>query len=822
MNALSRLVSVSTFMAFATAFSSLFAEPVRILEQPHSVIAVENCTARFTAIAAGDRTAYQWLRDGLPIDGATNSELVLLHVSLQDNGASFQVHVWNGENFLASSNAILNVILDTPPPPAFKAIYAGPASNTLLLTFDAPCGGLNPTYAEDIFSYLLSEGGIWSAQLQGLGDMVLLTTTPLAPDVMQWLRIDNVVDSTNVNFYPVSLRCPVRILEQPRDHVVILGQQVTLSATAYSFYTNVTYQWEWRDALAPSFTTVTGATQATYRFYPYTCAQSGEYRCRIATGECVTYSDSAWVDVFCDCDPPRVVGVTALTSLEGLLISFTEGVTPGTATDIFNYEIAGLEVLGAELREPYRVFLRTSPQTPGQLYTLMVNGVTDYGDASCGANEVHSTMNFRAPLFVPGLVRCDIWTNIWSGSVWDLMYNARFPNSPDRVEYLNAFELPRFRDDWYGARLSALLVPQRDAEYRFFIPTSGDARFTLSKDEDLNVNFPSPYYRTGRPRDFSVSTVSRTLVAGEKYAVELLIVPGDFPDHGAVAWQASFGVNPQQPIPGTYLGAFADTLATSLEIVEQPTDFTSEVDCKAAFSVRAEAQPAVPISYQWQRDGEDIPGANDPIYRTDFLAPVDNNAAFRCRVFAPGTNVTSDAAVLSLGGDVAMPAAEGAFAITSNQVRLIFNHPVFPGGLDTYRFEPPLNVLNTESFPFDPSLTILSPHVILTTDVVAPGVAYKLIVNEIFDMSGNTVTTPTTVDVHVATAADLQAWRSGNKLIVHWPRAELGLLQSAASPAGPWVDLPDARTPFIVDAIGDWCSDTVRQPHRFFRLRYDP
>ena len=65
-------------------------------------------------------------------------------------------------------------------------------------------------------------------------------------------------------------------------------------------------------------------------------------------------------------------------------------------------------------------------------------------------------------------------------------------------------------------------------------------------------------------------------------------------------------------------------------ITEQPADRTVVVGQPATF--RIAAQGTEPLSYQWQRDGYDIPGATDGIYTTGPVTLSDGGARFGCVV----------------------------------------------------------------------------------------------------------------------------------------------------------------------------------------------
>src|SRR5437870_488864 len=66
--------------------STAFAQPV-ITSQPQSQTVILYQPAAFRVIASGTSPlSYQWRKDGVPIAGATNDEIVLAHAQFSDTG----------------------------------------------------------------------------------------------------------------------------------------------------------------------------------------------------------------------------------------------------------------------------------------------------------------------------------------------------------------------------------------------------------------------------------------------------------------------------------------------------------------------------------------------------------------------------------------------------------------------------------------------------------------------------------------------------------------------------------------------------------------
>ena len=92
--------------------------PVTIVTQPANASTLVNGSATFSVIPQGSTpVAFQWLKNGTPIAGATNRTYTLASASASDSGASFTVQVSNsasGSPVTVTSNpATLTVVTDT-------------------------------------------------------------------------------------------------------------------------------------------------------------------------------------------------------------------------------------------------------------------------------------------------------------------------------------------------------------------------------------------------------------------------------------------------------------------------------------------------------------------------------------------------------------------------------------------------------------------------------------------------------------------------------------------------------------------------------------
>ncbi|HWN94870.1 MAG TPA: hypothetical protein VNT99_07545, partial [Methylomirabilota bacterium] len=169
--------------------------------------------------------------------------------------------------------------------------------------------------------------------------------------------------------------------------------------------------------------------------------------------------------------PPVITKVVGSGSLDYVKVTFSKALNPNV--DPISFTISNgaqvVDVLAAVL-DPNTlkdVILTTTPQTPGTLYTLVVNDVFDLNDAVI---EPNTTTNFYAWALAPGFSKREIYFTIPGADVNSLLISPKYPNSPEQsdvVRGLANINLPRARD--YGLRLTGFFTPTQTGVYDFFM-----------------------------------------------------------------------------------------------------------------------------------------------------------------------------------------------------------------------------------------------------------------------------------------------------------------------------------------------------------------
>ena len=99
------------------------------------------------------------------------------------------------------------------------------------------------------------------------------------------------------------------------------------------------------------------------------------------------------------------------------------------------------------------------------------------------------------------------------------------------------------------------------------------------------------------------------------------------------------------------VGKIMPTGSAAPQITQQPVNRTVPVGGTATFTVSASG--TTPLSYQWQKNGTDIPGATSSSYTTPAAVLADNNSTYRCRVTNSAGAATSNPATLTVLNNLA-------------------------------------------------------------------------------------------------------------------------------------------------------------------------
>ena len=233
--------------------------PPGITSQPASV--ATNVTAEVGFLVAATGTApliYQWVKDGVLIDAATNASLTLVNVQTNQAG-NYSVVITNAYGSVTSSVALLTVnrLVQTITFGALpgKRVDDGPFSLTATTS-----SGLPVIFSSSVTSVATVSGS--TVTLTGIGSTTI--TASQAGNATY-------LPATSVNQALAVGGIPPGITSQPASATVIsVGSSATFSVTATGA-APLTYQWR-KDGVALS-----GAIGATLTLVPTNRAAGGAY-----------------------------------------------------------------------------------------------------------------------------------------------------------------------------------------------------------------------------------------------------------------------------------------------------------------------------------------------------------------------------------------------------------------------------------------------------------------------------------------------------------------------------------------------------------------
>ena len=274
-----------------------------------------------------------------------------------------------------------------------------------------------------------------------------------------------------------------------------------------------------------------------------------------------------------------------------------------------------------------------------------------------------------------GVLR-EVYTGIGGTTVADLTNSADFPNNPSTQEVLTAFEAPTDVDEDYGQRLTAYVVAPTSGNYLFWIASDDNSTLFLSTDDTparKRVIASVPGWTTSREWGKYAAQQSSpiSLVGGQRYYIEALMKEGGGGDNLAVRWQLP-NATIEEPIPNNRLQVFG---LGPPQITQQPTNVTVVEGGSATFSVQLAR--AFGATYQWRRNGFDIPGGTNSSYALSPAALGDSGAQFRCYIVNPQGNTNSSTVILTVQADVIPPSIASVANLGDNMVvTVLFSEPL--------------------------------------------------------------------------------------------------------------------------------------------------
>ena len=593
--------------------------------QPQAQTVSVGSTATFTAIAVGNpMPTYQWQRNGTNIPGATSTTLNLPNVPASENGANYRAIATNSNGSTISNNVVLTVPAPAIPvfttQPQAQVVSAGSAAAFTAIAVGNPM----PTYQ-------------W--QKNGTNITGATSTTLNLPNVLltdngsNYRSIaTNPNGSTTSNTVVLTVASMPAITTQPASRTVNVGVNVTFTAAA-SGSPAPTFQWQKDGSNLP------GATSASLVLTNVQLTDAGSYRVIASNPAGSIASNAATLTV----NAPPVFTIQpppAQYMAPGVDHSFFVLAT-GSPSPTYQWQKNGVNIAGATSS---RLDLPNVQSTDGGTYrAIATNSV---GTAT--SNNMVLTV-----VVVPAFTKQPVGKAVTAGTSLTLTVTATGVPTPFLQWQKNGVAIPGATT----ASLSLVNVQPADAgSYDVVAYNLGGS--TTSNPAVVTVNVP-PVFTIQPPNNFVALVgldVTLTVQATGTPAPTYQWQKNGVNIAGATSPTLTL-TNIQLSTAGTYraiatnAGGSATSISTVFTVVagpvitKQPVGKTVTVGANVTLTVAASGTPAP--TFQWQKDGTDIPGATSASLVLTGVQLTDTGS-YTATATNQGWSVTSNAAVVTV------------------------------------------------------------------------------------------------------------------------------------------------------------------------------
>ncbi|RYD46860.1 MAG: hypothetical protein EOP85_06590, partial [Verrucomicrobiaceae bacterium] len=148
----------------------------------------------------------------------------------------------------------------------------------------------------------------------------------------------------------------------------------------------------------------------------------------------------------------------------------------------------------------------------------------------------------------------EIWTGLTGSGIGPMTSLSTYPNSPNQTRHVPIFQTTLDMDN-YGQKVSGYLVPSESGSHRFWISADDSSEVWLSTDANpankVKIITLSAVTGAGTFTNPAQQSNAISLVAGQRYYMEVLHREQTGQDHMAVAWQTP--TQPRHYIPSVNL-----------------------------------------------------------------------------------------------------------------------------------------------------------------------------------------------------------------------------------------------------------------------------
>ena len=629
--------------------------PPSIVSHPAPRTVAEGQTATFSVTAQGTAPlSYQWRKNGGALSGATSSTYTTPPTTLADDGSTYDCAVTNSAGNVTSNSAVLTVVDATAP--VISQVQASGITETaatITWTTHEPSDGQVFYRRTGTSSYQQTpvHSALATAHSMALGG--------LQPDTLYEYRVQSSDAAGNVaSSSPDSTFTTVAVNEPPVAGLTAVPTSGT-APLAVSFDgssssdpdgTVVAWAWDFGDGSS-------GAGSAASHTY----STPGAYVTTLTVTDDRGGSDSGTVSILVN-EPPTPPTITTHPSdqsaPEGQTATFTVAAT-GTEPLGYQWQKDGTEIAGA-----IQLSYTTPPATQaddGSSYRCVV---TNPGGSDTSNAAVLTVVDGTPPNITQ--LRTRTVTASSATVTW------RTNEDSDSQVFYRAAGNPTYQQ----TPVDPALVTNHSMSLEGLQGGTSYEYHVRSADSLGNASISSPdgtFTTTSGTNDPPTASFTADPTSGEVPVTVALDASASSDADGSIdSWSWDFGdgatatgptASHEYTVAGNYTvtltvsdndGALdsatdAITVTESLQvpvITAEPDDVTVTEGMTPTFTVQAVGTP--PLVYQWQKDGADIPGADETTYISPPVALGEDLATYRCEVTNAAGSAFTRSAVLGV------------------------------------------------------------------------------------------------------------------------------------------------------------------------------
>ena len=493
----------------------------------------------------------------------------------------------------------------------------------------------------------------------GSGSYYISSLDKSLPDAYGWSvpKIKYKVEEKNGSFAKAEL-VGVGISTQPLDQTVRDGAPVTFAVTATG--TQLSYQW------MRNGRPIEGATQSSYTL-PATSAADSDALFAVIVTNAIGSVTSNFVTLAVLSAPGIETHPLALSVSEGQVARFAV-VATGTVPLRYQWKKNGADI--ADANSSSYTTPATSIADNGAEYLVVVG------------NEVGSASSSPARLAVIPAVVAPAFTSLPGNQTVNAGQTATFSVSASGTAPIN-YQWKKNGSNITGANSSTYTTPittDTDSGTVYAVTvfnsaggvTSSDATLTVLAAPIISIQPASQTVTAGQTVSFGVVATGTGVLSyqwkkngnningatSNSYTTPATVVA----DSGAVF--TVFISNTIGSITSSNATVTVNPAPVAPAITAQPGSLSVTAGQTASFSVTASG--TAPLSYQWRKNGSNIPGANSSSYTTPVTSSADNGGVYSVAVSNSGGIVNSSGATLSVSSANATPVVTPAVVSMAN------------------------------------------------------------------------------------------------------------------------------------------------------------